>query len=526
MTYYGSVVAKTLMIAWVGHSACESLGWYGRCTFVRGFDSEHDSLDPRITFVKRFGDLVTLLRVDPGNDAAQELALSAAAAAVEHHAIVVESGVERHEAGEELALEGRLRARRVDLLRVGAGAEPHELLSLARALSHDVIPVPSTARVRVELLPLITPEDPIAEADYFTPPRVQDDRRQWRERRHWRAERWHGPERRRGGDRRTTGERRLRLVRHHEADTARLTQRLVRAVAGAAWADALETAHALLEVAPQIPATERRSFALGVRRQLPIAALRGIIDLALRDLAEQGRAVEVLRWTGLEGADAMVQAVRDSPGVGARRFLHEALASMPEAYAAVAPLLNSPELHEVRHAAEILGRMGRPDAVGPLKERLSHPDASVRAALLLALAQYPLRETADALGGALAHESVETRVAAAEAVARTGAPALAMPLVAALDAESDGAAWSAMVGALAAISSPEACAGLTAVALARRRLLGGGHAAARRLEVVQALAGMPAPCSGAALERLAHEADGPVRAAAVAALARRTGRIA
>ena len=40
-------------------------------------------MDPTATFIKRFGDLVTLLRVDPGNDAAQDLALSAAAAAVQ-----------------------------------------------------------------------------------------------------------------------------------------------------------------------------------------------------------------------------------------------------------------------------------------------------------------------------------------------------------------------------------------------------------------------------------------------------------
>jgi HEAT repeat protein len=480
-------------------------------------------VDPRRTFAKRFGDLVALLRVDPGSDAAQELALSAAAAAVEHHSIVVESGVERQEPGEPLTLEARLRARRVDLLRVAAGAEPHELLAVARALSHDFTPVPSTARVRVEFVLPIAEAEPLAAPD-FTPPRVRDDRRRWRERRHWRPERWRESDRRRGGDRRTTGERRLRLVKHREADAAHLIERLVRAVAVGASAEALETAHALHQIVPQLPAAERRSFALGVRRQLPPAALRGVIDLALRDPAEQGRAVEVLRWTGLEGADAMVQAVRDSPSVGARRFLHEALADMPEAYPAVAPLLNSAEPHEVRHAAGILGRMRRPDAVGPLKERLDHADAGVRATVLLALAEYPLREIAEALCAALAHQAAHTRAAAAEAIARTAAPGLAMPLVAALDMERDAAAWSAMVRALAAIASPEACAGLTAVALARRRLLRGGHAAARRVEAVQALAEMTAPCAGVALDRLAREGDGLVRAAA--AVARRTGRTA
>src|SRR4026207_1576708 len=62
--------------------------------------AEDGRVDPRAPFIRRFGDLVTLLRVDPGNDAAQDLALSAAAAAVADHSIVVESGVE-HGTGPE-----------------------------------------------------------------------------------------------------------------------------------------------------------------------------------------------------------------------------------------------------------------------------------------------------------------------------------------------------------------------------------------------------------------------------------------
>ncbi len=491
---------------------------------MSGFDFER-CVNPQVTFVKRFGDLVALLRTDPGNDAAQELALTAAAAAVEHHSIVVESGVERDSLAEDLSLEARLRARRVDLLRVSAGAEPDELLSLARALSHDLTAVPTTARVRLEMLPTIR-LDASPDPDPFTPPRVEDDRRHWRERRRWRAERWRGPERRHGADRRSTGERRLRLVKHRELDAARLKDRLGRAVGAGVWADALEAAHALFEVTPQIPAPERRSFALGVRKQLPRRALGGLVDVALHEAAERERAVEVLRWAGLEGADAMVEAVRASEGIGPRRFLHDALGGMPEALPSVVPLLNSPEPHEIRHAAAILGRMARPEAIGPLKERLGHPDAGVRGAVLLALAEFPLREVAESLRAALGHESAATRAAAAEAIGRTRAPGLAMPLVAALEAESDAGAWTAMVGGLACLASPEACAGLASLALARRRLLGGGHTTNRRLEVVRALATVAAPCRTAALEQLVREGDEPIRQAAAAALARRAERTA
>ncbi|MGE5688245.1 MAG: HEAT repeat domain-containing protein [Gemmatimonadota bacterium] len=477
-------------------------------------------MNPHATFVKRFGDLVALLRTDPGNDAAQELALTAAAAAVDRHPVVVESGVERGLVlGEDLTLEGRLRARRIDAIRVSPGAAPEELLSLARALSHDRTGLTSTPRIRVELAPEVRPEEPAADSDFFTPPRLTEERRRWQERRRWRAERWRGPERRRVSDRRSTGERRTRLAKHHQAAAARLKERLARAVSGGAWTDALETAHALLESAPRIPAPERRMFALGVRKQLPRRALGGLIDVALHDPAERERAVEVLCWTGLEGADAMVDAVRASEGVGGRRFLHDALGTMPEAFPAVAPLLRSPEPHEVRHAAAILGRMGRPEAVGPLKEHLAHGDAGVREAILHALAEFPLRDVADALRSGLAHPSPATRAAAAEAIAGTRAPALAMPLVAALDAEPDGRAWSAMVRALAALPSPEACAGLVSLALARRRLLGGGHSTERRVEAVRVLATVTAPCRTGALERIACEGDEPVRHAAAAALA-------
>ena len=51
-------------------------------------------MDHKSTFVRRFGDLVALLRFEPGNDAAQDLALTAAAAAVEEWPLEVEAGVE------------------------------------------------------------------------------------------------------------------------------------------------------------------------------------------------------------------------------------------------------------------------------------------------------------------------------------------------------------------------------------------------------------------------------------------------
>jgi len=107
-------------------------------------------VDLKSTFIKRFGDLVALLRVDPANDAAQDLALTAAAAAVEHASVEVEARPERG-VPHELSLQARMLARHVERLRIAAGAEPDELLVLARALAHDVTPV--TARPLIEVRP-------------------------------------------------------------------------------------------------------------------------------------------------------------------------------------------------------------------------------------------------------------------------------------------------------------------------------------------------------------------------------------
>jgi len=117
-------------------------------------------VDPKSAFIKRFGDLVAMLRVDPGNDAAQDLALTAACAAVAGTPLEIEAGLELSEAPPELSLKGRLLSRQVDCIRIAAGAEPHELLALARALAHDVTPIPTTANVRVDLVPLLPPPPP------------------------------------------------------------------------------------------------------------------------------------------------------------------------------------------------------------------------------------------------------------------------------------------------------------------------------------------------------------------------------
>ena len=126
-------------------------------SLCQGTPHPRSELDLNSVFIKRFSDLVALLRVDPGNDAAQDLALSAAAYAVSAAAVEVEAASELTGRAEGVGLRARMIARQVDRLRIAAGAEPHELQAVARALAHDLTPIPSTPHVEVELLRLLAP---------------------------------------------------------------------------------------------------------------------------------------------------------------------------------------------------------------------------------------------------------------------------------------------------------------------------------------------------------------------------------
>jgi hypothetical protein len=114
-------------------------------------------LDPNFVFVKRFGDLVALMRVDPGNDAAQDLALAAATSAVAEAGVEVDASSDRWGSPVGVGLRARMLARQVDRLRVSAGAAPYELEAVARALAHDLTPIPATPHVQVDRMRLLAP---------------------------------------------------------------------------------------------------------------------------------------------------------------------------------------------------------------------------------------------------------------------------------------------------------------------------------------------------------------------------------
>lgn len=482
-------------------------------------------MDSKSAFVKRFGDLVALLRVDPGNDAAQDLALSAACAAVEAEPVDIEAGIAWSVIPDDLTLKGRLLVRQVEAVHVAVGAEPQELLALARALSHDTVAIPSCPNVRVQMVEHLVPPPgmPAAPAignDRPVPepppvPRHTEERRVRDERRRPGRSRHLGIERRHGADRRVSGERRLHLIRDQRAEIEQLHETLGRSARSMAWDAVLGAALALVHLVPKVPAGDRRTFGIQVRRAIPRRAVEALVDLAEQDGSLRSRAAEVLRWIGLDAAEVILDRLVQGEAIGVRAFYYDVLGGMPGAYPLVTPLLTSHHPHEVRHGAALLGRLGHPAAIDELVPLMSHRDESVRVAGVRAIGEIHEGSAAEPLSQALHHPDARTRAAAAEAIAVWRGGALALLLVSPLETERDREAWHALVTSLGRIGTVEACSALAGVALTRRSLLRRqGYTTGQRLAAVEALGLSEAPAARGTLERLARDAEGVVRYAA------------
>lgn len=312
-----------------------------------------------------------------------------------------------------------------------------------------------------------------------------------------------------------SGERRLYLINDQRAEIARLHETLGRSARSLAWDAVLAAALALVHLVPKVPAGDRRTFGIQVRRAIPRRAVESLLDLAEQDAGLRIRAAEVLRWIGLDAAEVILDRLVQGEAIGVRGFYYDVLGGMPSAYPLVTPLLTSHHPHEIRHAAALLGRLGQPAAIDELVPLTSHRDESVRVAGVRAIGEIHEGAASEPLRQALHHPDGRTRAAAAEAIAVWRGGVLALLLVAPLETERDRDAWHALVTALGRIGTAETCHALAGVALTRRSLLRRqGYSTGQRLAAVEALGLSEAPAARGALERLARDAEGVVRYAA------------
>jgi hypothetical protein len=391
----------------------------------------------------------------------------------------VEAGVEGSALVTGTTLRGRLLARAVDWLEVQPGAPADDFLALARALASDELPMPLMSSIAVTLVPLPLPVD--------------------------------------GGPVQVAVAGNLEENGADDPEFDRLVDQMRAAAVQRDWALVLASARELMERAEADPDL-RRARLIQARRALSIERLRELTEHALRHPEDQLDAGELLSWIGPDGHQVMVETVAASESLAARRFLHDQLARTPDAVPLLIPLVERGTPSQVRHAAGILGRIGDPRAIPVLNAVVQHADDSVRAEVLRALVRFDDPAARAALLDGLRHPHPATRIAAAQAVGNAGVLALAPTVMGVLRDETDSSVRRAMATSAARLGTVEALEELTRMALARRRLWGGGQPQEVRLDIVAGLAAAATPGARRALDRIARDGDRPVHEAADRAL--------
>ena len=436
-----------------------------------------------------FGQLVVLIRRLPGDTAAQKSALRSAMAVLPSGAVRMETGIEYSDVPDDNSLKGRLLYRLVDSIAFAAEAPAGEVLALARALAADEGPIPSTPLVHVELIspvsarPDLSPVTPVPLPEPPPPPVI-----------------------------------RHRTMAGPVEESEMLVQVILQYAAAGRWMEAIHAAQALVRLTPRFPEHEQRGHLIGLRRVFTRPLLEQFVAFAIRVSEEQPRVSEILAHSGPEGIELMIDQVKQSEVIGPRRFVHELLAATPAALPMILPLLASNRWHEVRHGADLLGRLGRPEAIEPLRGLAHHPDERVRKSAIEALSNFKGHAVLEDLRRALADPAPVTRVSAAHALSHRNAPGLALPILVALESEKDPAAWDALVETVAQIDSAEAVGGLVVIALDKHPLFRTGRPWSQRVAVVKALRNAGTGSARRGLQRLAAVGDGPLRRAAAVAL--------
>ena len=443
-------------------------------------------------FTNAFERLVVLLRDHADEARALEIAAESAAA-VEAVGARIEAGFEGSSIPEGTTLQGRLLARAIDWIEVESAAPAEELLAMARALASDDLPLPPTRSVHAALIPLpifepaaAIPGLPTTHANSAVSAVTEDDEDEER-----------------------------------DPELDRMTAGATEAAARRSWGETLDRAERLLDYASESP-KYRRLRIIAARRALPHPVLQAVLQHALRYPEDQLRAASVLSRIGPEGYEVMVDAIAETDSLAARKFLYDALSRTPEAYPLIVPLLRRSVVHQIRHGAMLLGRLGDARAIRPLIEALQHEDEGVRREAARALAQFDDPAARAALQDLLAHPSPTTRSDVASAIGLAGRAPLAPALMSAFRGEKQSMVRRALATAAARIGTPPALDELVLVALARRGLLRpAGYPAEVRLDAVAGLAAANTAATRRCLDRIVRDGDRPVRDAADRALSMR-----
>jgi nucleotide-binding universal stress UspA family protein len=277
--------------------------------------------------------------------------------------------------------------------------------------------------------------------------------------------------------------------------------------------EAVRALGAMVALEPGAPeGTPRNSYGIVLRRTLTRDVLTQIAPHALEPRLTEEVAVVMRRGRG-EAAEVLLGFLANAEGMRERRAYMQILRSMPQGMEQVIHMLAHHQWFVVRNVAELMGDLRMEESAADLGACLSHGDHRVRRAAAVALAKIGTAATVEPLRRALKDGDAELRIQVASSIGRASR-ALAMPLVALIEAETHADVVKEYYGALGRIGSPEAVQALAKAAAPGGRLMGRKSAAQR----IAAIEGLRLAGAARVLETLSGDADRQVRDVARRAL--------
>ena len=277
--------------------------------------------------------------------------------------------------------------------------------------------------------------------------------------------------------------------------------------------------HALAAVVawePEAPeGSVRNAYAITLGRALTRDALRQLAR-HLGDPRLDAELAKVLR-RNLDAVEVMLDLLSIAESIRERKALMTVLHTMPEGFAGVVAMLGDGRWFVVRNVAELMGEHRIAEAVPDLEKCLVHDDSRVRRAAAVALAKIGTPATVEPLRRILKSGDRELRPLVAASIGGPGSRGLAMPLVALAEKEDDPGILKEYYLALGRIGTQDAVNALAMASKPGGKLLG-RRPAAPRAAAVEGLRIAGGKAAVTALEALADDADKAIKEAARTAL--------
>lgn len=296
-----------------------------------------------------------------------------------------------------------------------------------------------------------------------------------------------------------------------------LSQEIARALSDDRMELAVQAIAAIIGLEPgAAEGTPRNSYGIVLRRMLTREALTLVAQL-VPDPRLAPIATAVLQRGRADGAEVLLGLLATAENLKERKAYMQALHGIEHGTDQVIHMLGHQQWYVARNVAELVGELRLEEAAPELGKLVTHADARVRRAAVVALAKIGTVATVEPLRRGLREANPELKALIAGSIAGRTSRALAMPLAALADAEESEDVKKEYYRALGRIGSADAVQALIKAAEPGGRLIG-RRPTGPRLAAVDGLRLAGGPQAMQALQALANDGDKLVREAARKAL--------